>query len=454
MHFNKDRQWEVFRQILFVEHPSVTSDRLHQIHRAFVADQQRMIFVNAGPSGPSEFILLERLIEFGFVQQFVGFHHEASSVDSTIVLFGDAASFPVGIVGLSAIGFDLLGVTVGGCIFLRQTQSGQLLALLQFQRNFFHRRRKFALVVENHAVLFRGLFGIGRIKGVLNLLAQLAEALLTNLFASVACQFVELTLDIRDTQARSLHRTELDRKAFGRFDIALTKRIPVLFGGLPSELGRFIQGPFVFDRVGETDPPFRADVVEGQWTLVDQRHAAVDEIVTAIQPQTADQPVVRFAIGTAGIGTVDPDPIVEDLFVESFVVTEQFAELSLLIGHADLLAKEPSGEPDQSRFAAIQLDTTRQEIGSLFDPLVTLTVVVEFDRNVIRKVMCLVLPHFFKVRLQQSDLVQRSAQPIPFLVALVIVRLLPQHGCRNSTHSEGCEFHRFTGRIDLSQVGN
>ena len=112
---------------------------------------------------------------------------------------------------------------------------------------------------------------------------------------------------------------------------ALAESVPVLRCLGPGELRVLIEDAFLLNCFRVFEGPFRAGFVEVDRCLPTDPDSSVDEVVTTIEPQPSDQPVVGFVVGPERLVAVDCDALVRQRFVNDLIICEQFSKLPLLV---------------------------------------------------------------------------------------------------------------------------
>ena len=239
--------------------------------------------------------------------------------------------------------------------------------------------------------------------------------------------------------------------------------LPAPTGHNPSSLRCLAMDPLLLDRGRVIDVRHGGVVVENQGALASQGIVVANQVARALPhhafvhrffrpqvPEAADEPVVRTTVVAHCV--VDEDLAVE-FVVEITVLSEHLPKLNMLVGPADLLTHDPARIMQQSRVVTVVMSPLDQEAKPFFHPVISVSIVVELDRHVVRQIVRLELPDHDVVGLKLGDLLRCGREVVPFFLLLVLECLLPQQIRRNASHPKGCQFHRFTGRIDFSQVG-
>ena len=139
--------------------------------------------------------------------------------------------------------------------------------------------------------------------------------------------------------------------------------------------------------------------------------------------------------------------------MEIIVFAKHLSELDVLVRSSKLLAHDPADLVQQARVFAVVTDSFGQETDASFHPMVPLSVVVEFNGDVVGQVVRLELPHRDEIRLQLDDLVQRRGKIVPVLLHLVFVGLLPQRNHRHGAQPHCRQLHGLAGRINVAKIG-
>ena len=107
----------------------------------------------------------------------------------------------------------------------------------------------------------------------------------------------------------------------------------------------------------------------------------------------------------------------------------------------------------KSRIGAVELHAALEEIDAFHHPGKPIAVIVEFNRDVVRQIVPLKIPHRPKVRLQADNLLQRRRVAAPIFLHLIVVGAFPQQQHGHAVQAQRGQFDRRAGRIDIAQAG-
>ncbi len=139
--------------------------------------------------------------------------------------------------------------------------------------------------------------------------------------------------------------------------------------------------------------------------------------------------------------------------MEEFILAENPAKRTLLIGLAELRSREEAHVVGHAVIVHVVSDTAFEKLQAFLDPLVAILVVVKFHRHIERKVVSLVLPNLDEVGLNFRQRLQRCCELVVVFIFLVLKGLHPQDVHCHTTQTHRSQFHRFTGWVDLRNTG-
>ena len=130
-------------------------------------------------------------------------------------------------------------------------------------------------------------------------------------------------------------------------------------------------------------------------------------------------------MGSQCVRTVDLNIGAIQLLVKFLVFPEQPPIRLVLVCPPHFVSDIPTDVPQQLGLVAIVHRALDQEVNSLLDPVVAVTVIVEFHGDVVRQIVSLEFPDRDEVWLQVRDLVQGRAERVEILDLLIMKRLAP-----------------------------
>ena len=226
--------------------------------------------------------------------------------------------------------------------------------------------------------------------------------------------------------------------------------MPLFAGTPPGDFSLFVVIAFRLDGIRLIHACFRSIGEEDVGSLASEiRTLSIDKIVRPQEPQAADEPVVGQPVGALAFA-VHIDVLGHEI-VEFAIFAEQPPELLVFVRASEFLSRIPAYGPEQLGFTPVVASSLDEEIDAFFDPLVTESVVVLLDGNVVRQVMGLKFPDRHEVGLQFRHLVHGGDESFPVLGAFVFVGFGPQDICGHTAHTERRQTHGFAGRIDLAE---
>src|SRR5262249_31491088 len=119
-------------------------------------------------------------------------------------------------------------------------------------------------------------------------------------------------------------------------------------------------------------------------------------------------------------------------------------------GPAYFVAIKPRDASKESWIGAVVFHTLLEKVDALHDPVEPITVIIEFDRDVVGKIVALKVPHGPKMGLQTDNLLQNRLQTGPVFLHLILVSAVPQQLDRDSTQSKCGQFRGVAGWIDFA----
>ena len=176
---------------------------------------------------------------------------------------------------------------------------------------------------------------------------------------------------------------------------------------------------------------------------------AFDQIDGTIVPVVGHLPVV-VAILSREV-TVRVNPFVHPL-VEFRVAPEHAAKLDAFIRSSNFHACEKTEVVGHSVVPVVVWDPFCEEINPFLHPVIPIFIIIEFDGDVVRHVMGLVLPNLDKIWLNFNQSIESGCQGIPVLFLLMLHGLHPKHVDGHTPQSQRGELHRLTGRVDFHQL--
>ena len=123
-------------------------------------------------------------------------------------------------------------------------------------------------------------------------------------------EFSELSDFFGSLLVKHFDLAELDREGRSRRDTAIAEGFPILRSHSPSILGTLIEDPLTFDRLGVFESPFRTCLVKVKWRLSADLHACINQVVTMIEPESTDEPIVGLSEWSSRFGAIDGDVLI------------------------------------------------------------------------------------------------------------------------------------------------
>ena len=254
-------------------------------------------------------------------------------------------------------------------------------------------------------------------------------------------EFLEFFVDPRCARQFLLTEPESDRHVPGRGDLADGEIPHLLPGLLPAGPRGRAEHAVVLESAGVVDHRHHRFAVEDQRGRP-QRGARVGELLASVVFLVADEPVVAFR-------ERPPRPVT---LVEIVVGLEEPPVLQFLVGAADLLPDEPAHPALQPRLALVVADPLAEELDPLHHPGIAIVVVVELDRDVVREVVGLEVPHGIEVRLELRHLLERGREIRPILHLFVVVGPVPEERHSDVLEPERRQTDRLARGIDIAEI--
>ena len=145
----------------------------------------------------------------------------------------------------------------------------------------------------------------------------------------------ELALESFDVFARRIDTSEGYGDVAGGCQFSVTEIFPFAASFLPDEFRSFIEDAFFFDGFAVVHLPERSIAKEQVGGLFD-RDASRHQLVGLFEPLFSDQPVIGFTVRSQSVIGFGVETLFDEVLVELFIVSEQFAVLEFFIGFAHL----------------------------------------------------------------------------------------------------------------------